>query len=96
MGLEPLKQEAGSEQSWSIMFLWVSCSWEEKNRTQGCSVGSRKGWWPRMLCIYVMSQVPGTSGYIIVNFICGYLYDSWEVLGEEEKGSSQELQGGGL
>lgn len=55
------------------MFLWVSCSWEEKKRTQGCSVGLRKGRWPQMLYIYVMSQVPGTSGYIIVNFICGYL-----------------------
>lgn len=30
MGLEPLKQKARSEQSWSIMFLWVNCYWEEK------------------------------------------------------------------
>lgn len=66
-----LEQEAGSEQSWSIMFLWASCSWEEKKRTQGCSVCLRKGRWPQMLCVYVISQVPETTGYTIVNFTCG-------------------------
>ena len=61
MGLESLKQEAGSEQSWSIVFLGVSCSWEEKKRIQGRSVGLRKGRQPQVLCVRVMSWVPGTS-----------------------------------
>lgn len=33
MGLGPLKQEAGGERSWSIVFLWGSCSAEKKKKT---------------------------------------------------------------
>lgn len=68
MGLESLKQEAGSEQSWSIVFLGVSCSWLEKKRTQGCSVGLRKGRQPQVLFVCVMSRVPGTSRNTVMYF----------------------------
>lgn len=48
-----------------------------------------------MLYAYVMSQVPWTSEYTIVNFICECLSGSWEVL-EEWKGTIQELKKWGL
>ena len=89
MGLEPLKQEAGSERSWSIVFLWVCCSREEKKSTQGCSVGLRKGKRPQMLCVCVMSQVPGTSGNTIMNFACGCLGK----LGSFREGGGREQPG---
>lgn len=89
VGLESLKQEAGSEQSWSIVFLGVSCSWEEKKRTQGCSVGLRKGRQPQVLCVRVMSRVPGTSRNTVMNFTCGHLGK----LGSLREGGEREQPG---
>lgn len=79
VGPEHLKQEAGGESlaalclSGSIMYLGG------KQRTLGYSVHLRKGSWLQMLCIHMMSQAPGTSGYIIMNFTCRHLQDHWEV-----------------
>lgn len=90
MGLEPLKQEAGSEQSWSIMFLWVNCSWEEKKRTQGCSVGLRKG---RVAsdALY-LCDVTGSRD-IWVHHCEFHLWVSLEQQGSFRRGGERELPG---
>ena len=90
MGLGPLKQEAGGERSWSIVFLWVSSSAEKKKKTPQLSVGLGKGRQPPIPGVCVMSQVPGTCGYTIVRFICGCLQDSWESF----RGRDQREQSG--